>query len=88
MNTHSVYDERDIVSSDFVCSNWEVDQKSSLCRYLKLQSQFFSTLAEMAKWPELSGSEFLVIGDHAPPILEASYRGEFVDERAVSWIRF
>jgi len=88
LNTHSVYDERDIVFSDFECSEWQVDEQSSLCRYLRLQSQFFSTLAEMAAWPEISGSEFLIIGDHAPPILEPQYRGKFIDEREVAWIRF
>lgn len=88
LNTHAIYDERDLRSDNFDCETWGIDLDSSACRYFKLQSQFFEVLSDLISEPGMAGVQFIVVGDHAPPISESKYREELFESGAVSWIKF
>lgn len=46
----------------------------------KLHAQFFHQLAEVLTRPEMSGVEVLLVGDHAPPILDRdAYKTHVMD---------
>src|SRR5690606_11728043 len=68
LNSHSLYDERDIVIDALDCESVGVPIDTQTCRNLKLHAQFFTVLADLVQAPDLAGSEVLVVGDHVPPI--------------------
>lgn len=70
LNTHAVYDKRDLVVDLFTCTKFGIKENTASCRNLKLQKQFFHTLAQMLKSPAFSGTKVIVVGDHQPPIIK------------------
>lgn len=70
LNTHAVYDERDLKIDLFDCSQYDIASDTAECRNLKLQKQFFYTLSQMIADPALSGARVIVVGDHEPPLIE------------------
>lgn len=72
LNTHAIYDERDLKIDLFDCSQYDIVFDSADCRNLKLQKQFFYTLSKMIADPALSGTRVIVVGDHEPPFIEES----------------
>lgn len=70
LNTHLSYDLRDLKNDQFDCERFLIDGKSSLCRNLKLQKQFFSDFNDNFVVDELEGTIVVIVGDHAPPLLE------------------
>ncbi|WP_179998784.1 sulfatase-like hydrolase/transferase [Acinetobacter sp. YH12239] len=70
LNTHLSYDLRDLKNDQFDCERFLIDGKSSLCRNLKLQKQFFSNIGELLIQSQLSGTMIIIVGDHVPPLLE------------------
>lgn len=69
LNTHAIYDTRDLKIDLFDCSKYNIEIKTATCRNLKLQKQFFHTLSEMIEHPSLSDTRVIVVGDHEPPII-------------------
>lgn len=69
LNTHAVYDVRDLKYDLFDCKKYGIQDNTASCRNLKLQTQYFHTLSEMIKQPAFKGSYIIVVGDHQPPIL-------------------
>lgn len=69
LNTHAIYDKRDLKIDLFDCDNHNIATDTAACRNLKLQKQFFYTLSKMITDPALSGTRVIVVGDHEPPIL-------------------
>ena len=72
LNTHVNYDLRDLVDNSFDCKQFNVDEKSSGCRNLKLQKQFFNQFSKLIQEPALKGTYVIVVGDHTPPIYDES----------------
>lgn len=72
LNTHAIYDERDLKSDLFDCRKYNIKNDTAACRNLKLQKQFFYTLSGMIKNPSFSGTRVIVVGDHEPPLIEES----------------
>lgn len=70
LNTHAIYDERDLKSDLFDCHKYKIKNDTATCRNLKLQKQFFYTLSGMIKNPSFSGTRVIVVGDHEPPLIE------------------
>lgn len=88
LNSHSLYDKRDILKDVFDCSAFKIDPDSESCRNLKLQAQFFDGLAEVLKRPEMRGVRVMIVGDHPPVIFnQAEKAANFVPGR-VPWISF
>lgn len=69
LNTHAIYDKRDLKTDLFDCKRYQVGSDSESCRNLKLQTQYFDTLSELISSPALKGAYVMVVGDHQPPIL-------------------
>lgn len=69
LNTHAIYDTRDLETDLFDCSQYNIENDTASCRNLKLQKQFFYTLSKMIADPALSGTRVIVVGDHEPPII-------------------
>lgn len=69
LNTHSLYDQRDIHRDLFDCTAFGLDENTETCRLNKLHAQFFAQLADVLSSPKLRGVEVLIIGDHAARVL-------------------
>lgn len=69
LNTHSIYDTRDLKTDLFNCNAYSIKTKTTTCRNLKLQKQFFYTLSKMIEHSSLSNTRVIVVGDHEPPII-------------------
>lgn len=70
LNTHAIYDKRDLVLDKFDCHKFNIEEDTASCRNLKLQAQFFDTLSNILKSPALKGARVIVVGDHQPPIIQ------------------
>lgn len=70
LNTHSIFDLRDLKQDYLSCEDINVDIKSAACRNLKLQAQFFNTLSNLVNSESMKGTKVIVVGDHEPPIIE------------------
>lgn len=69
LNTHAIYDSRDIYRDTFDCQLYQLEEGSETCRMTKLHAQFFHQLAEVLTSPSMRGVEVLLVGDHHPRIL-------------------
>jgi phosphoglycerol transferase MdoB-like AlkP superfamily enzyme len=74
LNTHAIYDKRDLKIDLFDCSKFNIETNTAACRNLKLQKQFFYTLSKMITQSSLSGTRVIVVGDHEPPLIEDKER--------------
>lgn len=70
LNTHAIYDKRDLKNDLFDCSKYNININTAVCRNLKLQKQFFYILSQMIADPALSNTRVIVVGDHEPPLVE------------------
>lgn len=86
LNTHAVYDERDLVDDQFDCAVFGIPHTSDSCRNLKLQTQFFATLAKMVQSGQLSGAKVIVVGDHQPVLTKKN--STVFDEKVVPVLSF
>ncbi len=86
LNTHTLYDERDIRSDFFDCRSFQLDENGEVCRMNKLHAQFFHGLAKVLSSPSMSGVEVLLVGDHSPPILDRNEYKKHVREGLVSQV--
>ncbi|MCH8498131.1 MAG: hypothetical protein LAT63_06615 [Marinobacter sp.] len=88
LNGHSPYDHRDVIFDVFDCGEFDIESGSQTCRNLKLQTQFFQALANLLDDPRLAGAEFIVVGDHQPPIFNKDEFDMYFEEHVVPWVRF
>lgn len=86
LNTHARYDERDIINDHFDCHRFDI-KDDEVCRYYKLQAQFFNTLGESIKAGRLDGVDILVVGDHEPRLTDQKKLKNYFFSNAVPWIR-
>ena len=87
LNSHSIYDQRDILEDRLACTAHSVEPDTQSCRNFKLQAQFFKALADALNAPEMHGTEVLVVGDHAPPIMNGAEKMKYFKDNQVPWIR-
>lgn len=88
LNTHSTYDARDIKIDGFNCEGFEIPHNSETCRNLKLQWQFFHTIANLNKNPNMRGTRVIVVGDHPPPIFDQHEKSKYFMDATIPWISF
>lgn len=86
LNTHAPYDLNDLRVDTLDCKSIDIDPDTSTCRNLKLQAQFFFGLSELIDDPRMSGVTVRVIGDHPPPIFNASERKKYFNENEIGWL--
>lgn len=88
LNSHSIYDRRDIYKDVFNCESFQVKEDGQVCRNLKLHAQFFYYLSTILDDPELEGAEVIIVGDHVPPIFDVNEKAKYFKSNSVPWIRF
>jgi len=87
LNSHVPYDERDLIVNSFDCMANGIEESSSVCRNLKLHSQFFFYLEKALHSKAMSGVEVVIVGDHEPPLF-GDHERSFFDRSKVPWVRF
>ncbi|MBZ9611345.1 sulfatase-like hydrolase/transferase [Rheinheimera maricola] len=88
LNSHSVYDTRDIHIDLFDCENFNVDPTTQSCRNLKLHAQFFYSLAKSIEAGNFAGVEVVIVGDHTPIITSPEEKAAYFVDQKVPWIKF
>ncbi|MDI5985270.1 hypothetical protein QLQ85_10735 [Halomonas sp. M4R5S39] len=86
LNSHSLYDERDIFIDRFDCEKFGVGEGES-CRNLKLHAQFFYELASLLDDEAMKGVDVLVVSDHQPRVLDINEFGAVFEAEKIPWIR-
>lgn len=84
LNTHALYDKRDLHNDLFDCTKYQLAEGSEVCRMNKLHAQFFNHLAETLTKPSMRGVEVIIVGDHPPRILDQVEKEKTVEEGLVS----
>ena len=70
LTSHYPYSEKDIFNHRFDCTKFNMDNNTTICRNIQMQTQFMDLLAELSMQPEMKGVEVLIVGDHMPPAFE------------------
>ncbi len=86
LNTHARYDSRDILIDNFDCQRFSIDS-DEVCRYFKLQSQFFHALGQSISAGNLDGVDILIVGDHEPRLTDQSDLEKYFITGKVPWVR-
>lgn len=88
LNTHAIYDSRDIQEDHFDCTAYQVPEGSEVCRMNKLHAQFFHQFSRIVDLPGMKGVEVLMVGDHPPRILNQVENEKNVEPGMVSTLHF
>ncbi|WP_240224538.1 sulfatase-like hydrolase/transferase [Rheinheimera hassiensis] len=88
LNSHSVYDTRDIHLDLFDCARFDVAPETQTCRNLKLHAQFFYSLAKSIEGGSFKGVEVIIVGDHAPIITSIEEKAAYFVDQQVPWVKF
>lgn len=88
LNSHSVYDTRDIHLDLFDCARFGVAPETQTCRNLKLHAQFFYSLAKSIEGGNFEGVEVIIVGDHAPIITSIEEKAAYFVDQQVPWVKF
>lgn len=88
LNTHAPYDLRDLRNSTVDCSAFNIPEDTESCRLIRLQSDFFNGLADKLAHESLKGVEVIIVGDHAPNMLNLKERDKDFRSSSVPWVRF
>ena len=87
LNTHANYDPKDILlPSRINCKNYDIDESSDICNYIRLHAQFFDNLAVLLQAPEMKGVNVIIAGDHPPPMINNLERIRYLKLKDISWI--
>lgn len=88
LNSHAIYDERDLITQQFDCQRFAVVPKTQSCRNLKLQAQFFYVLAQQIAENKLPGVRVVVVSDHAPVITDKKEKNTYFVDNRINWVSF
>lgn len=88
LNTHHSYDLRDLSSEVLRCSDIGVDSSSEVCRNLKLQNQFFNSVAKIISNPNMSGTRVVIVSDHEPRISNQDHFRKYFEAGRIPWVSF
>ncbi|GGY76171.1 hypothetical protein GCM10007071_24470 [Marinobacter zhanjiangensis] len=88
LNTHHLYDLRDLSLEVLQCESIDVRAGTETCRNLKLQHQFFIKLSEIVTLPHMSGVRVVVVSDHEPRISNQAQMDEYFEKGRVPWVSF
>jgi len=87
LNTHAIYDNRDLEVDVFDCESFDIPHDTQTCRNLKLQAQFFYNLSVLMDRPSMKGVSVIVVGDHEPPIMNKQEKERYYVGDMVSWVK-
>ena len=86
LNSHAIYDDRDLHGDRFDCKSHGLPEDTGLCRMSRLHAQFFRNLAALLEDASMRGVEIIVVGDHMPPMVDTNEGGNYVKNSTVSWL--
>lgn len=87
LNTHAPYDLRDLRADHFNCVAYGIGEDTESCRLLKLQADFFAGLAQQLRSDAMKGVDVIIVGDHAPKMMNSEEKAVNFALDSVSWIR-
>lgn len=87
LNSHAPYDRRDIMKENFDCKAFAIPTNSETCRNLLLQAQLFSGLAYLLSMDSMANVDIIIVGDHAPVLMNVTERHEHFAEGVLPWLR-
>lgn len=88
LNSHAIYDERDIFIDLFDCQKFGIDVNSESCRNIKLQTQFFEVLSKIVEQKQFKDVEVIIVGDHTPIIFNQKEKEKYFDGDNVLIVNF
>ena len=88
LNSHSIYDARDIHYNIFDCKKFDIDERTESCRNLKLQAQFFYVLSQMINTNKMKEAEVVIVGDHSPIIFSTDEKKQYFDRDNILILSF
>lgn len=88
LNTHAPYDLRDMRVDSFDCGAYGIGEGTESCRLLKLQADFFAGLAQQLRSDAMKDVEVIIVGDHAPKLMNIEEKAENFAADSVPWVRF
>lgn len=88
LNSHAIYDPRDIELDLFDCEAFGIERDTQSCRNLKLQAQFFYILAQKLSEYKLQNIKVIVVSDHAPVITDKKEKNTYFVDNRINWISF
>lgn len=88
LNSHAIYDLRDLVIDVFDCNKYAIPDNSQVCRNLKLQAQFFFSLSQSIEAGNFAGVEVIIVGDHDPIITNLEEKTAHFADNKVPWVKF
>lgn len=87
LNTHAPYDVRDLRADHFDCVAYGIGEDTESCRLLKLQADFFAGLAQQLRSDAMKGVDVIIVGDHAPKMMNIEERTKNFSMNSVPWVR-
>lgn len=88
LNTHAPYDARDLRADHFDCMAYEIGENTETCRLLKLKADFFAGLAQQLRSDAMKDVEVIIVGDHAPKMMDIEEKAANFTMDSVPWVRF
>lgn len=88
LNTHAPYDLRDLRDAPFDCEAYGIGGDTESCRLLKLKADFFAGLAQQLRTDAMKGVDVIIVGDHAPKMLNIEEQERTFAMGTVPWVRF
>ena len=88
LNSHAIYDLRDLSIDLFDCKKYGIYESSESCRNFKLQTQFFYILSDLLNKPQMKNVEVIVVGDHTPAILDLNEKKKYFGNSNVMLLKF
>jgi len=86
LNSHPMYDARDIRGAAFDCAEFLIAADSRACRYLKLQAQFFNGMGHLLSDETMRGVQIMLVGDHQPHLIESQNHKPLFEHAKVPWL--
>ncbi|WP_160141992.1 sulfatase-like hydrolase/transferase [Nitrincola tapanii] len=87
LNSHSIYDLRDLHVDTFDCVLYGIPSGIETCRNLKLHKQFFDNLSELLDREDMHEVEVYVVSDHHPIIFDREEFDNYFERDVIPWIR-
>ena len=68
LTAHQPYAIKDIINHRFQCTKYDMNEHGDACLNSKLNTQLMDNIADLIKKPHMKGIEFIIVGDHEPPM--------------------
>lgn len=88
LNSHYPYKNADITQEELNCNDFDISRDTEACRNILLNNQFLSQLSKKSYDSHYKNVEFIIVGDHQPPIMKSVSNTPVFKKDTVSWLHF